>query len=125
MMKTLRALTHPSTLLRTLSKTKFSIDNNYHFVISSKNGGNSMQQTIPAVFEDGTFRPLKKVSLKEHQIFLLKIDLPKEEHESLLETVEILSNKKQLNRIQTALNNIKKKKIFTHKDIFGHLQPNL
>lgn len=83
-----------------------------------------MYQTIPAVFEHGTFRPLKKVSLNEHQMLLLKIEIPKKNYNSLLETIEILSDKKQLDRIQSALNNIKKKKVFTHKDIFGHLQPN-
>lgn len=84
-----------------------------------------MHQTIPAVYEHGVFRPLKKIPLKEHQIFLLKIGIPQKNYESLLETIEILSDKTQLNRIQSAIKNVKKGLVFSHKDIFGHTQPNL
>ena len=83
-----------------------------------------MVQTIPAVFEHGIFRPLRKVYLQEHRKLLLKLEIPKDDYESLLETLEILNDRKQLNRIQSALKNIKKK-TFSHKDIFGHPQPNL
>jgi predicted DNA-binding antitoxin AbrB/MazE fold protein len=84
-----------------------------------------MVQTIPAVFEHGVFRPLKKVYLEEHQRFLLKLEIPKDKYESLLETLEILNDKKQLDQIQSALKDTKKGKVFSHKDIFGHSQPNL
>ncbi len=84
-----------------------------------------MYQTIPAVFEQGVFRPLKRIHLKEHQKFLLKLVVPKGDYESLLETLEILSDKDQVDRIQAALDNLKKGKILSHKDIFGHPQPNL
>ncbi len=84
-----------------------------------------MYQTIPAVFEQGVFRPLKRIHLKEHQKFLLKLVVPKGDYESLLETLEILSDKDQVDRIQAALDNVKKGKILSHKDIFGHPQPNL
>lgn len=84
-----------------------------------------MHQTIPAVFEEGVFRPLKKIRLKEHQKLLLKLHVPKEDYDSLLETVEILSDKDQLDRIQAALQSVKRSRILSHKDIFGHPQPNL
>lgn len=84
-----------------------------------------MYQTIPAVFEQGVFRPLKKIHLKEHQRFLLKLEVSKDDYGSLLETLEILSDTQQLNRIQNALQSVKKGETFSHKDIFGHLQPNL
>ncbi len=84
-----------------------------------------MVQTIPAVFEHGVFRPLKKVYLEEHQRLLLKLEIPKDDYESLLETLEILNDRKQLDRIQSALKNTKKSKVLSHKDIFGHPQPNL
>ncbi len=84
-----------------------------------------MYQTIPAVFEQGVFRPLKRIHLKEHQKLLLKLVVPKGDYESLLETLEILSDKDQVDRIQAALDNVKKGKILSHKDIFGHPQPNL
>ena len=50
-----------------------------------------MYQTIPAVFEQGVFRPLKRIYLKEHQKLLLKLLVPKGDYDSLLETLEILS----------------------------------
>lgn len=84
-----------------------------------------MVQTIPAVFEHGVFRPLRKVYLEEQQRFLLKLEIPKDDYESLLETLEILNDRKQLDRIQSALKNIKKGRVLSHKDIFGHPQPNL
>lgn len=84
-----------------------------------------MVQTIPAVFEHGVFRPLKKVYLEEHKSFLLKLNIPKDNYESLLETLEILNDRKQLDRIQSALKSLKKNKVLSHKDIFGHPQPNL
>lgn len=84
-----------------------------------------MYQTIPAVFEQGVFRPLKRIHLKEHQKLLLKLLIPKDDYDSLLETLEILSDKNQLDRIQSALQNINKGKVLSHKDVFGHPQPNL
>ena len=84
-----------------------------------------MVQTIPAVFEHGVFRPLKKVYLEEHKNFLLKLEIPKHDYESLLETLEILNDRKQLDRIQSALNSLKKGRVLSHKDIFGHPQLNL
>lgn len=84
-----------------------------------------MHQTIPAVFEQGVFRPLKKIRLKEHQRFLLKLQVPKEDYDSLLETIEILGDRNQIDRIQSALRNVKKDRLLSHEDIFGHPQPNL
>lgn len=84
-----------------------------------------MYQTIPAVFERGVFRPLKRIHLKEHQRFLLKLTVPKDDYNSLLETLEILSDNQQLERIHNALQSIKKGNIFSHQDVFGHPQPNL
>ena len=84
-----------------------------------------MYQAIPAVFERGIFRPLKKVHLKEQQRILLKIEIPKEDYNSLLESLEILNDKEQLNRIQSALQSVKKGEVLSHKDVFGHSQPNL
>lgn len=84
-----------------------------------------MYQTIPAIFEQGVFRPLKRIYLKERQKLLLKLLVPKDDCEPLLETLEILGDKDQLDRIQAALQSIKKGKILSHKDVFGHPQPNL
>ncbi len=84
-----------------------------------------MYQTIPAVFEQGIFRPLKKVRFKEHQKILLKVEIPKKDYDSLLETLDILSDRNQLGRIQAALESVKKGNILSHKDILGHPQPNL
>ena len=84
-----------------------------------------MYQTIPAVFEEGIFRPLKKIHLKQHQKILLKIELSKEDYDSLVETLEILNDKEQLKRIRSALQSVKRGEIFSHKDVFGHLQPNV
>ena len=84
-----------------------------------------MIQTIPAVYENGVFRPLKKMHLKEHQRFILKLDVPKEDYDSLLETLEILNDQEQLNRIASAVRNVAKGKLLSHKEVFGHPQPNL
>lgn len=84
-----------------------------------------MYQIIPAVFEHGVFRPLKKISLKEHQRFLLKLEIPKDDYDSLIETLEILSDNNQVSRIQAALQSTKKGNILSHKEVFGHPQPNL
>ena len=84
-----------------------------------------MYQTIPAIYEDGIFRPLKKISLKEHQKLLLRLQIPKEDYDTLLENLEILNDRKQLDRIHSALQEVKKGKIFSHADIFGRPQPNL
>jgi predicted DNA-binding antitoxin AbrB/MazE fold protein len=84
-----------------------------------------MIETIPAIYENGIFRPLKKVHLKEHQMLTLKLEVAKEDYESLLETLEILSDQGQVKRIASALRNIEKGKLFSHKDVFGHPQPNL
>jgi len=45
--------------------------------------------------------------------------LPQEDYEGLLETLAILQNKKILSRIQSALTNIQKGKIFSHQEVFG------
>lgn len=84
-----------------------------------------MYRSIPAVYEGGVFHPLKKIHLKEHQRFLLKLDVPKDDYDSLLETLEILSDAQQLNRIQAALQSLKKGRLHSHQDVFGHSQPNL
>jgi len=84
-----------------------------------------MTQIIPAIYEKGVFKPLKKVRLKEHQHFNLKLEVPKEDYDSLLETLEILSDQKQLNKIASALRNVKKAKLLSHKKVFGHPQLNL
>ena len=84
-----------------------------------------MFQTIPAVFEHGMFRPLKKIRLQERQKLILKYEIPKYDYESLLETLEVLNDQKQLDRIQAALESVKKGKVFSHTDVFGHPQPNL
>jgi len=84
-----------------------------------------MVQTIPAIYENGVFRPLKKVHLKEHQSLTLKFEIAKEDYESLLETLEILSDQEQVKRIASALRNTEKGKLLSHKEVFGHSQPNL
>jgi len=47
------------------------------------------------------------------------------EYESLMETLEVLNDKEQMTRIESALKNIEKGNLLSHKDIFGHSQPNL
>jgi len=79
-----------------------------------------MVQIIPAVYENGVFRPLKKVHFKEHQSLTLKLEIAKEDYESLLETLEILSDQEQVKRIAAALRNVGKGKLFSHKEVFGH-----
>ncbi|MEW6557928.1 MAG: hypothetical protein AB1349_11370 [Elusimicrobiota bacterium] len=38
----------------------------------------------------------------------------------MIETLEILSDKKILSRIESAVQNIRKGKVFLHKQVFGH-----
>ena len=84
-----------------------------------------MIQTIPAIYENGVFRPLKKVHLKEHQSLTLKLEIVKEDYESFLETLEILSDQEQVKRIASALCNMEKGEFLSHKEVFDHPQPNL
>jgi hypothetical protein len=49
--------------------------------------------------------------------------VPQEKYESILETLEILGDRKQVSRIESALKNIQKGKWFSHNDVFGHPQP--
>lgn len=46
--------------------------------------------------------------------------ISQKEYDSLIETLEILNNRKFLLRIESALQNIRKGKTFTHKEVFGH-----
>ncbi|MEW6040518.1 MAG: hypothetical protein AB1633_03250 [Elusimicrobiota bacterium] len=46
--------------------------------------------------------------------------LPQEEYDSLIETLEILSDNKILSRIESAVQNIRRGKVFSHKEVFNH-----
>ena len=46
-----------------------------------------------------------------------------QEYESMMETLEILSDKKQVERLSQALKHAGGKKLHTHEDVFGHAQP--
>ncbi|GEM_PF-560297 len=46
-----------------------------------------------------------------------------QEYESLLETLEVLSDKKQVERLASALKHVQKGKLYSHEDVFGHSQP--
>ncbi len=45
-----------------------------------------------------------------------------QEYESLMETLEVLSDKKQVVRLAAALQHAEKKKWHTHEEVFGHPQ---
>ena len=84
-----------------------------------------MYKVIPAIYENGIFKPLKRIHLKEHQRINLRMEIPKNEYESLKETLDILSDKEQIKRLYQAIQDVKKGKLFSHQDVFGHSQPNL
>lgn len=46
-----------------------------------------------------------------------------QEYESLMETLEVLSDKKQVERLTNALKHVQKGKLYSHEDVFGHRQP--
>ena len=46
-----------------------------------------------------------------------------EEYESLMVTLEVLSDKKQVERLTSALKHAQKGKLYSHEDVFGHPQP--
>lgn len=46
-----------------------------------------------------------------------------QEYESLMETLEVLSDKKQVERLMNALKHVQKGKLYSHEDVFGHRQP--
>ncbi len=48
--------------------------------------------------------------------------LSEDEYESLIETLEILSDRDQVKRLAKAIEHIKKEKLYTHEDVFGHPQ---
>ena len=49
--------------------------------------------------------------------------MSEEEYGSLMETLEILSDKKQVERLASALKHVQKGKFYSHEDVFGHKQP--
>ena len=51
--------------------------------------------------------------------------LSEEEYASIMETLEILSDKKQVERLTSALKQAQKEKLHSHEEVFGHKQPNL
>ena len=46
-----------------------------------------------------------------------------QEYESLVETLEVLSDKKQVERLVSALKHVQQGKLYSHEDVFGHSQP--
>jgi len=42
-----------------------------------------------------------------------------------METLEVLSDKKQVERLTSALKHAQKEKLHSHEEVFGHKQPNL
>lgn len=46
-----------------------------------------------------------------------------QEYESLMETLEVLSDKKQVERLLSALQHVQRGKLYSHEDVFGHSQP--
>ena len=49
--------------------------------------------------------------------------LSEAEYVSIMETLEILSDKKQVERLTSALKHTQKGKLYSHEDVFGHKQP--
>lgn len=49
--------------------------------------------------------------------------LSEEEYESLMETLEVLSDKRQIERLTSALKNVQQGKLYSHEEVFGHRQP--
>ena len=46
-----------------------------------------------------------------------------QEYESLMETLEVLSDKKQVERLTSALKHVSQGKLHSHEDVFGRPQP--
>ena len=46
-----------------------------------------------------------------------------QEYESLIETLEVLSDKKQVERLVSALRHVEQGKLYSHADVFGRPQP--
>lgn len=46
-----------------------------------------------------------------------------QEYESLIETLEVLSDKKQVERLTKALKHAQAGKLYSHQDVFGRPQP--
>ena len=82
-----------------------------------------MVQTVAVIYEHGVLRPLKKLRLPERQRLVVKVEIPPKEAESLRETIEILGDPVQLKRIASALEHLRRGKLLTHADVFGHPQP--
>ena len=51
--------------------------------------------------------------------------LSENEYESIMETMEVLSDKKQLQRLVSALKHVQKGELHSHEKVFGHRQPRL
>lgn len=51
--------------------------------------------------------------------------LSEEEYRSIMETLEVLSDRTQVERLTSALKHVQKGKLHSHEDVFGHQQPNL
>ena len=49
--------------------------------------------------------------------------LSEKEYTSLMETLEVLGDKKQIERLTSALRHVQKNKLYSHEEIFGHKQP--
>ena len=49
--------------------------------------------------------------------------LSENEYESLMETLEVLSDKKQLQRLASALKHVQQGKLYSHEEVFGRRQP--
>lgn len=43
-----------------------------------------------------------------------------EEYESLMETLEVLSDRKQIQRLTSSLKHAESGKLYTHEEVFGH-----
>ena len=46
-----------------------------------------------------------------------------QEYESLMESLEVLGDKKQVARLASALKHVQQGKLHSHDDVFGHPQP--
>ena len=82
-----------------------------------------MTQTVPAIYERGVLKPLKRLRAREHQRVFITIRTISSLSEGDRETLDILSDAAQVKRIAGALAHVRQGKLFTHADIFGHPQP--
>ena len=48
--------------------------------------------------------------------------LSEDEYGSIMETLEVLSDKRQVERLASALKHLRKGKLHSHEDVFGHKQ---